>query len=143
MRIVAALFPLLAIPFTVHAGELRLVINNPGLAGKTVFVAVHANADDFPGKDEKAIKRAVVATGERTELSVPNIAPGEYAVVAFADVNGDGKLATNFIGMPKEPVAVSRDAKGRFGPPKFADAAFKLGEGVSTQTMTFKRGSHE
>jgi len=142
MRITPLLFTLV-LPFAAHAGELKLVINHPGVSGKMLFVAVHSNADEFPNSSDKAIKRTVLATGEKTELSINDIAAGDYAVSVFVDVNGNGKLDTNFIGMPKEPVAVSRDAKEKFGPPKFADAAFKMGEGTDTQTITFKRGSHE
>ncbi|MDD2686277.1 MAG: DUF2141 domain-containing protein [Gallionella sp.] len=137
MRIPPLIFALV-LPFAAQAGELKLLINNSGLTGKTLFVAVHAVAADFPMNDEKAIKRAAIATGDKTELSIPNVTSGEYAVAVFADVNGNGKLDSNFIGMPKEPVAVSRDAKGRFGPPKFADAAFLVGDGVTTQTITIK-----
>ncbi len=137
MRITPILFAL-AFPFAAQAGELKLLINNSGLTGKTLFVAVHSIAADFPMNDDKAIKRAAIATGDKTELSIPNVTSGEYAVAVFADVNGNGKLDSNFIGMPKEPVAVSRDAKGRFGPPKFADAAFLVGDGVTTQTITIK-----
>lgn len=137
MRITPLIFAL-ALPFAAQAGELKLLINSSGLSGKTLFIAVHSIAADFPMHDDKAIKSAVIATGDKTELSIPNIASGEYAVAVFADVNGNGKLDSNFIGMPKEPVAVSRDAKGRFGPPKFADAAFLVGDGVTTQTIIIK-----
>ena len=40
------------------------------------------------------------------------------------DENSNGKLDRNFVGMPKEGVGASNDAKGSFGPPKFADARF-------------------
>jgi uncharacterized protein (DUF2141 family) len=128
----------LALPFATEGGELKLVINSSALEGKNLFVAVHSIAADFPTKDDKCIKRAVIAIGDKTELSIPNIASGEYAVAVFADVNGNGKLDSNFIGIPQEPIGVSRDAKGRFGPPKFADAAFKVGDGITTQTITIK-----
>lgn len=137
MRITPIFFAL-ALPFSAQAGELKLFINNPGLAGKSVFVAVHSVAADFPMRDDRAITRATVATGDKTELTIPNIASGEYAVAVFADVNGNGKLDSNFFGIPKEPVAVSRDAKGRFGPPKFEDASFKVGDGLTIQTLTLK-----
>jgi uncharacterized protein (DUF2141 family) len=137
MRITPLLFALV-LPFAAQAGELKLLINSSGLSGKTLFVSVHSIATDFPMNEEKAVKRSVIAMGDKTELSIPNIASGEYAVAVFADMNGNGKLDSNFIGMPKEPVAVSRDAKGRFGPPKFADAAFQVGDGVTTQTITIK-----
>jgi uncharacterized protein (DUF2141 family) len=137
MRIVSIFFALV-LPFAAQAGELKLVINSAALSGKTLFIAVHTIAADFPTNDDKAIKRDIIAKGNQTELSIPNLAPGEYAVAVFADVNGNGKLDTHFIGVPKEPMGVSRDAKGNFGPPKFADAAFKVGDGVTTQTITIK-----
>jgi uncharacterized protein (DUF2141 family) len=135
---ITPLFFALALPFAAQAGELKLVINSPGLSGKNLFVAVHSIAADFPMKDDKAIKSAVIATGDKTELSFPNIAPGEYAVAVFADLNGNGMLDSNFIGVPNEPVGTSRDAKGRFGPPKFADAVFKVGAGVTLQSINIK-----
>lgn len=137
MRITPLLFAL-ALPFAAQAGELKLLINSSGLTGKTLFVAVHSIAADFPMNDDKAIKHAAIATGDKTELTIPNIAPGEYAIAVFADVNGNRELDSNFIGIPKEPVGISRDAKGRFGPPKFADAAFKVGEGITMQTIHIK-----
>ena len=128
----------LALPFSAHAGELQLIMYSNALGGKNLFVAIHSSASDFPGKDEHAINRVVPATGDKTELSITDVPAGEYAVSVFADVNGNGKLDSNFIGIHQEPVGVSRDAKGHFGPPKFADAAFNVGEGITQQTIHIK-----
>lgn len=122
-----ALFLTLVFPFLTQAGELKLLIQTHGLSGKNLFVAVHSIAADFPTREDKALMRGVIATGDKTELSLPNIASGEYAVAVFADVNGNGKLDSNFIGIPKEPVAVSRDAKGKFGPPQVRRCCFPSG----------------
>ncbi|MFA5825850.1 MAG: DUF2141 domain-containing protein [Gallionellaceae bacterium] len=134
MRFTALLFALV-LPFAAQAGELKLTLLGKGISGKRLFVAVHSNADDFPTKDGKSIQSAVIATGDKTELSITNIAPGEYAVAVFADVNGNRELDSNFIGIPQEPVGISRDAKGKLGPPKFTDASFNVGEGVTTETI--------
>ena len=40
--------------------------------------------------------------------------------------NDNGKMDTNFLGIPKEPVAISNNAKGKFGPPKYKDAKFMI-----------------
>lgn len=56
------------------------------------------------------------------------MAPGNYAIHVFQDIDNNGKMKTNFIGIPKEPTGVSNDAKGRFGPPKFKDAAVEVGD---------------
>ncbi|MEK7811781.1 MAG: DUF2141 domain-containing protein [Pseudomonadota bacterium] len=133
-----AILTALLLPQFSHAGDLQLTLNGTGFSGKNLYVAVHSSAADFPVRDAKAIKSTVVASGHSTELLIPNIAPGEYAVAVFADVNGNGALDNNFIGIPKEPVGMSRDAKGKFGPPKFADAAFKVGTGLTQQTIQIK-----
>jgi uncharacterized protein (DUF2141 family) len=51
-------------------------------------------------------------------------APGTYAVAAFHDENGNGKLDRGMFGIPKEGVAASNDARGHMGPPKWDDAKF-------------------
>ena len=49
-----------------------------------------------------------------------------YKRQAFHDVNENGKMDTNFIGIPKEPIGISNNAKGFMGPPKFNNAKFLL-----------------
>ena len=51
---------------------------------------------------------------------------GEYAFSFFQDLNENKKIDTNFLGIPKEPYGFSNQKKGRFGPPKFKEVAFKL-----------------
>ena len=57
-----------------------------------------------------------------------DVEPGEYAVVAFHDLNGNGKLDTGFMRRPKEPLGFSNGVAPRFAPPKFQDCAFLLDE---------------
>ena len=54
---------------------------------------------------------------------------------SFYDKNGNGKLDTNFLGIPKEPTAMSNNAKGSFGPPKFKDAKFTLTANTTIQVF--------
>jgi len=59
-------------------------------------------------------------------LTFFNIPKGVYAISAFHDKNKNGKLDMNFMGIPKEDVACSNNAKGFMGPPKYEDAKFTL-----------------
>ena len=52
--------------------------------------------------------------------------PGLYAIVVYYDKNENGKLDTGMFRIPKEKIGFSNDAKGRFGPAKWADAQFSL-----------------
>jgi uncharacterized protein (DUF2141 family) len=59
-------------------------------------------------------------------VTFSNIPKGKYAISSYHDANKNGKLDTNFLGIPKEDVACSNNAKGTMGPPKYQDAKFDL-----------------
>lgn len=108
-----------------------LVIEITGLkeASGDVYVAVFNSDDTFLGDEPVQAKKIVIADaldGEvvRTELELPM---GDYAFSAFHDKNSNGEIDTNFVGIPKEPIAMSNNAVGKFGPPKYEDAVFSLG----------------
>ena len=63
--------------------------------------------------------------GDSLQLTLHDLPPGTYAVKLFHDVNGNGELDTNLVGMPVEGYGFSNDA-GRFGPAAFGEAAVKL-----------------
>ena len=53
-----------------------------------------------------------------------NLKYGKYAISVIYDEDNDGKLNTNFLGIPTEHVGSSNNVKGSFGPPSFSDTAF-------------------
>ena len=53
---------------------------------------------------------------------------GRYAVKAYHDADDDGELDRDLFGAPSEDYGFSRDARGTFGPPDFADAAVTIGD---------------
>ncbi len=61
-----------------------------------------------------------------TAVTVPNVPPGQYGVVAFHDSNDNGKVDQNFIGLPTEGVGFSRGASIRLGAPRFDDAVLGI-----------------
>lgn len=95
-----------------------------------VFCALYSSANGFPKDARKAIARinSPILDGEST-CEFSGIEPGTYAVSVFHDENSNGKLDTNFVGIPREGVGASNDAIGHFGPPKFAAAAFHFSGG--------------
>jgi uncharacterized protein (DUF2141 family) len=92
-----------------------------------VVCALHSSADGFPKNDQKAVGHAKspISNGHAV-CEFPDIKEGTYAVSVFHDENSNGKLDTNFMGIPREGVGASNNAKGHFGPPKFAAASFRF-----------------
>ena len=66
------------------------------------------------------------ARAAEVAVIVRDIPPGIYAVQAFQDEDGSGRIPRSFLGVPKVGIGFSNDAPFRFGPPSFADAAVQL-----------------
>ena len=70
-------------------------------------------------------------TNNQCVVTFENIPSGIYAVSIFHDENDNGKMDTNFMGIPKEDYGCSNDASGFMGPPKWSDAKFELKDNTS------------
>jgi uncharacterized protein (DUF2141 family) len=90
--------------------------------------SLYSSADGFPKDAQKAIARTSAAIKDKRGVcEFMGIAPNAtYAISVFHDENSNGKLDTNFMGIPREGVGASNGARGHFGPPKFDAAAFSL-----------------
>lgn len=120
----------------VRAEQASLRIEIAGLVDVdgTVVISVYDSEETWLGDETVLTERVEIADARVEDLVVSDIAlpPGDYAISLYYDANANGKLDSNFIGIPKEPVALSNNARPRFGPPKYKDAVFALGpEGVT------------
>jgi uncharacterized protein (DUF2141 family) len=101
-----------------------------------VMCALYSSPDGFPKKSEKALAHVNSAIADKQAVcEFSGIAPGTYAVSVFHDENSNGKLDTNFMGIPREGVRASNDARGHLGPPKFDAAAFHFSGGRINLTI--------
>ena len=95
-----------------------------------VRCALFSSASDFPKHAERAVGRAAAVVADRHAVcEFPGVVPGTYAVSLVHDENSNGRLDTNFMGIPREGVGASNNAKGHFGPPKFDAASFRYSGG--------------
>lgn len=95
--------------------------------------------EGFPSHTEKAFLSGYVKTvGNTVEYTFTNIETGAYAVYIFHDEDNNKKLNTNFIGMPKEGIGFSNNAKGYFGLPKYDDSKFDFNETGTNNYHFFK-----
>ncbi len=103
---------------------VEVTLNKPA-AGGMVRTALCPSSQAFTA--EKGCKVGQVnADGTTVEVHFEEVLDGEYAVKVFHDVNNNGKLDTNWMGVPKEPYGFSNDAMGTFGPPSWEQARFTV-----------------
>lgn len=115
---------------TVSAGTLTVVGTHLASDTGSFVVRVYQDPDSWLS-DRWRTQKVIKVAGNRkadtvtVDLLLP---PGEYALSVFQDVDDDGKLARNFLGMPKEPAGLSNNVRPKLGPPRFKDAKFTIGE---------------
>jgi len=80
--------------------------------------------------------RVDVAAGER-EAVFAGLPAGTYAVKAFHDVDGDGRMNVNPFGQPTEPFAFSNNAPASMGPAAWEGARFTVA-GETAQTILIR-----
>ena len=80
-------------------------------------------------KLKKPLKKGIVESlGESVQFTFEDVPPGDYAVQVMQDFDGDGVMAYNWLGLPKEPWGISNNPPARFGPPRWARAKFTVTE---------------
>ena len=97
--------------------------SNAGKVGCWLYDAAHAKGYPTDATAARALHWGAIAN-QAAALTFDGLPPGTYALACFHDENGNGKLDTNWLGIPNEGMVASNHAKGHFGPPKFDDAKF-------------------
>ncbi len=123
LNLTNALSPTLA----VTAGTLTVNLSNFRNDKGNAVVILFYGEKGFPKSPDKAMKILFVPIkGKRATAVFDNLRAGEYGISVDHDENNNRKLDTNFLGIPKEGVGASNNARGHFGPPKYSDAKFNF-----------------
>lgn len=135
LAILASLLAGLATP--VFAADLTLDLATRASGGR-IAVAVYRDAEAFRRGEGPVASRMATRTGAVTRVVFTGLPPGRYAVAAFHDTDANGRLTLWPIGLPREAYGFSNDARGRFGPPPFAQAAFDLPASGAVQAFALR-----
>ena len=109
-----------------YAADLNLNISGATPANGQFLVSVFAGEASWMKQpvQDKIIGVASNGTAS-TSFELP---PGIYGIAIVHDVNRDGKINVNGMGIPIEAFGFSNNAKALFGPPKFKRASFEIDE---------------
>ncbi len=92
----------------------------------TVACALFDAAEGFPEDYLRMATNVMVIKirKDQARCDFEDIPPGTYAMAVVHDENMNGKLDTNFLGIPREGYGFSNDASGPLGAPPFSAASF-------------------
>lgn len=114
-----------------HAAELVVKVSDVRAPKGRLLMAVFDSAEAWDGKAEAVARQARDATSTEVDFHFPGLAAGRYAVSVMHDENGNGKLDSNFIGMPTEGYGFSNDPQV-MRKATFDEAAFAVGADDAT-----------
>ncbi|TNE67877.1 MAG: DUF2141 domain-containing protein [Bacteroidetes bacterium] len=127
---------LVLLAFSASLQELSLVFTNIEEPAGSLYIAVFDNAGDYLNP-EKARFQQIVPVGRNgsVEVRLPEVPPGTYALSCFHDVNNNGVLDKNFMGIPREPYCFSNNVRPRFRAPSWEEAKFTFKPGQKQRTL--------
>lgn len=119
-----------------NSATVKLRVSNIQSQVGKLYVSVYDSKDTFLG-DTKVIEQVVGLEGmEEGTLAIELKLPyGSYAISVHHDNNANGKMDSNFIGIPKEPVGLSNGHVPRFGPPKFSKAVIEISQPLQEEQI--------
>lgn len=116
--------------FSAHAASVTASVSGLSSDDGAVTFCLWASSDGFPNCDGDAPSAKVTssASGGSASATFENVKPGAYAVSAFQDLDGDGKIKKRLGRIPTEPVAATVAEKPRLGPPSYDKATFDVAD---------------
>lgn len=131
IRVMAGLVAAASIVTNSMAAELTVTVKGVAKAEGNLIVNVYKDSDDWLSTDEGAATKTFIVDLATVESLgsidvMVDLPSGVYAATAIHDMNADGKLAKNWMGIPKEPVGQTGNSKKLMGPPKFKSSAFTV-----------------
>ena len=73
-----------------------------------------------------SLPKIPLTSTDDVNATIKGLKPGTYAIAVIQDLNGNGELDRNFLGMPKEPLAFSVIREIPKGKPDFTACSFKI-----------------
>jgi uncharacterized protein (DUF2141 family) len=113
-----------------QAGELTVTISDIRNPKGSLMVAVQKSDAGWNDQEKPVTAQKIAASGKEVVLKF-DLPAGEYAVQVLHDENDNGKLDTNFMGMPTEGYGFSNNPQV-MRRAHFDEAKFPLGEAAAS-----------
>jgi uncharacterized protein (DUF2141 family) len=126
---------LMSFPVAANAADLTIKLSGAKNAEGAVSAAIYASKESFPKEGQQVAAFREKASTGTLSITFHDLPPGRYAVTAFHDENGNGKLDRDATGIPSEGYGVSNDARELLSPPYWDKASFELGAEPKTVTV--------
>lgn len=105
-------------------GKLFIELNNIEAPEGIIWVGIYDSEATFLVKERAIVEGFEVHRSGSVRLAFPELSYGTYAIALFQDLNRNGELDRNLIGIPSEPYAFSRPPRSKWRLPRFEEIEF-------------------
>jgi uncharacterized protein (DUF2141 family) len=118
---------------------LTLIVTN--LASRTgpVIVGVYKSKNKFPDPNDQLKLYKFVPDSDILVATINDLSFDTYALAIYQDVNSNGKIDKNIIGIPTEPYAFSNNYRPTVKAPAFKNCCFEYSATKDTVRMKMIR----
>lgn len=109
-------------------GSLVVNLDNIKVAEGMIWLALYDSQENLFVKDNSILKGIEVKDTGEVVVSMDNVQFGTYALAIFHDINSDGKLNQNLLGIPTEPYAFAKKPKSKWRAPRYDELTFDFSE---------------
>jgi len=120
------------------AGSMELAINDIEHNYGTLWIGLYASEEAFLDKDQAHLEAIKVSDFKDKRIYLNDLDYGDYAVALFHDLNNNGELDVNWLGVPEEPFAFSRPVPSKWRLPKFSEVKVGLYQSHKTVSTNLK-----
>lgn len=120
-------------------GRLIIKINNVSKDRGIIWIGLYDSADTYLIKEKSILKKIDVSQKGYHEMVVDSLPYGTYAMALFHDVNANGEMDRNLLGIPSEPYAFSKKPKSKWRLPKFDEVKFDFSQDVQEIDTKLKK----
>ena len=116
--------------------DITVEVNNIETSNGKIYLEVFKSEQDL-AENRPEYQFTLVPEDSQASLIMPLI-PGAYCYRLYHDVDDDGRMKQNVLGMPQEPWGVSNNVRARFGPPKWKKMKFTVDSEPQTHLIELR-----
>ncbi len=114
---------------------LTIIVSNLESPTAPVVVGVYGPKNKFLDEGDQLKEYHFMPKNGKLVGKITDLSYGVFGIAIYQDVNSDGKIDKNLIGIPKEPYAFSNNYKPTIKAPSFNDCKFVYDAKTNTVNM--------
>jgi uncharacterized protein (DUF2141 family) len=120
-------------------GTMILEVSNLKHESGRIWVGIYDSGEYFMDREKgKRVQMRVRQKGD-LKIHIPDLPLGEYAIAVFHDINDNGEMDRNVLGIPSEPFSFIQAPRSKWRLPKFEEVAVRFEKTQQTFRAPLKK----